>query len=347
MACGIRTLLHLLCLGFTTLSAPNVVQAEALATPITGTFLQLYDEHETWSQARWNTLFQAFQDIGLREIIVQWAKYGQAPKPSEDSDKQPARAISTVLSHAKARGMQVWVGLAHDPGYWGFVGKSPRLTAGYLQRRRAYSLAVAEELVPLLRPSPVFRGFYINQEIDDVNWISRAKRKELVAHLARLCRGLERLLPGVDIALSGFANARMSPGSFAGLWGEILAETSVDRVLFQDGVGVSKLKLRHVGAFAEALERTALEHGAKLTLIVEIFQQTQGSPINEGEFAAVPADMDRIRRQLRTAADYEGSGVLAFSVPEYMSPLGGPAATRLFEEYRALLNSAPPEAGGK
>ena len=45
----------------------------------------------------------------------------------------------------------------------------------------------------------------------------------------------------------------------------------------------------------------------------------------------------RIRAQMAVAAEYATGGITGFSVPEYMTPLGGPAAAELLLQYQALI----------
>jgi hypothetical protein len=68
--------------------------------------------------------------------------------------------------------------------------------------------------------------------------------------------------------------------------------------------------------------------------VVESFTQVEGPPLDENPFRAVPTPIERLLRQLETASRYSSGHVLAFSVPEYMTPLGGEDAERLFREYR-------------
>jgi hypothetical protein len=63
--------------------------------------------------------------------------------------------------------------------------------------------------------------------------------------------------------------------------------------------------------------------------VVELFQQTRTKP-----FRAQPASWERVAQQLKIAASYAPDGIMAFSVPEYMTPLGGPEADNLFKAYR-------------
>ena len=74
-------------------------------------------------------------------------------------------------------------------------------------------------------------------------------------------------------------------------------------------------------------------------MIVELFQQ-----VDAGEaFEATPAPLDRVERQLDLAAAYSTAGAIGFSIPEYMTPLGGTTAERLYESYRKRLLRATPD----
>jgi hypothetical protein len=80
--------------------------------------------------------------------------------------------------------------------------------------------------------------------------------------------------------------------------------------------------------------------GRQLQVIVEIFQQVADAR----DFRAVPASIDRVERQLEVAgAVSAAAGPVAFSMPEYMTPLGGAAAERLFDDYRRRVLRASPD----
>ncbi|MDP1946868.1 MAG: hypothetical protein Q8L77_05150, partial [Nitrospirota bacterium] len=46
----------------------------------------------------------------------------------------------------------------------------------------------------------------------------------------------------------------------------------------------------------------------------------------------VPAEWPRIEEQLQVAAELSRNPVLAFSAPDYMTPLGGESAAALFQQ---------------
>ena len=134
--------------------------------------------------------------------------------------------------------------------------------------------------------------------------------------------------------MSGFSNAFLDPSAFGEFWGRVLDRAPIDTVLFQDGIGAGKLEPREVPLYLEALRGASTARARNLEVVVEVFRQTDGPPINDEPFAAAPAGFDEILRQLRLAAEYAPGGAIAFSVPEYMSPLGGEEAADRYEQYR-------------
>ena len=57
----------------------------------------------------------------------------------------------------------------------------------------------------------------------------------------------------------------------------------------------------------------------------------------------MPAPFDRVARQIDLASTYSATrGLIAFSIPDYMTPLRGPDAERLFQAYvRARVTAKP------
>jgi hypothetical protein len=96
---------------------------------------------------------------------------------------------------------------------------------------------------------------------------------------------------------------------------------------------VQKLALDELPIYFGAMKQAVETRSRELRAIIEVFRQTAGSPVNEGEFRAEPAILDRIRQQIRIASAFS-SELIAFSVLDYLSPLGGESAGALFDQYR-------------
>jgi hypothetical protein len=246
--------------------------------------------------------------------------------------------LNRVLDLADARHMRVQIGLAHDSDYWSHIDKSPAEVAAYLKDLRVRSLEAAAELTPILKRHPSVQGWYIPEELDDVNWRAEATQSILFDHVRALAQRLRSLAPGWTISISAFCQGQSSPGAFEDFWTRFYQTTQVDTVFFQDGVGVNKLTLSEVPIYLEAIHSAARKNGRSMIVVIELFRQTSGPPLNNAAFAAVPAPLERIMNQLRIASRYSSDGIVAFSVPEYLTPFGGEAANKLFSEYRKQTN---------
>jgi hypothetical protein len=246
--------------------------------------------------------------------------------------------LETILRMADEAGMKVLVGLAHEPSFWDKIDREPDLLDVYLQRVREQSLNVARESKAIVDQHASFEGWYVPQEIDDVHWLEPARRKVLFDYLRKLSTQLRDVTPQARLAVSGFSNARADPEALGRFWSQLVSTGNVDAVLFQDGVGVQKLTLRHLPLYLEALKVAVEREDRDFWVVVENFRQIEGPPINDKPFEAVPASMGRLTRQLEVAGRHSSGEIIAFAVPEYMTPLGGVEAEGLYEAYRSRLS---------
>ena len=223
--------------------------------------------------------------------------------------------------------IKVYVGLVRDPAYWANIGRDSTLVRSYLRKASVQSEAASNQLLAIVQKHPSFAGWYITEEIDDVNWVEAQSRQVLFEYLHDLSAHLHKLTPSGKVALSGFSNANLDPKSLEKFWQELLKQSSVDVVMFQDGVGAGKLQMDYLGLYLAAIKKATEAQSRELQIVVETFRQ-----VGEKPFAAVPAPLDRIRRQMDVASRYS-SKIVAFSVPEYMTPLAGQDAEHLFRDY--------------
>lgn len=321
-----------------TLLAPATAGAKDKTPRFTSTFMQLWDMHATWESARWNDLFASLRAIGITEVIVQWTTSHDSAGPA--SAATPVRlhpALPLVLQAAKAQHMQVVLGLAHDPAYWDKIKSEPELVRRYLRQVGNASLQAARAAMLLPDSREVVSGFYIPQEIDDKTWLEPERQNVLVEYLTNLRAGLHTAAPNLPVGISGFSNAFAEPAMLERLWQTLLKKSGIARLLFQDGVGVHKLRLQETGLFMAAAARAALQAGATLTPVVEVFRQVDGPPVNDKPFRAVPAGMSGLQRQLAIASAQPHAGIAAFSLPEYCSPYGIKGAASLYTQYKDYI----------
>jgi len=326
-----------------------LLAAWAAATPapaaeprLDGTFLQLTDAHGRWSRAQWEALFDDLRALGLKRLVVQWTLRDEtAFYASTQQRGVPQPPLPVLLELADRDGVAVVVGLASDSRFWERIARDAKLVEVYLRRLRLRSEGVARELAPLLRAHASFAGWYVTEEVDDGSWLEPERRGLLAAYLRDLAASLKRLTPGATVAVSGFSNARCDPDALESFWKALLAAAPLDVVLFQDGVGALKMDLANLPLYLGAMERAASASGRRLGVVVELFEQTGGPPVDAGAFKAVPAPPARVLRQLELAGR-ASAGAIAFTVPDYMRGQNDPRAAQLRDAYLAWQRGERP-----
>ena len=325
---------------------PELTLAAATSSPprrFQGTFIQLLRTHGEWQPQDWTTLFRYLKELQLSHIVIQWTVYDDlAFYPTPGGPQTPNPPLETILRLADEAAIAVYVGLVYEPKYWEQIRQPLPQVEKYLGRLRSHSVSVASQLLPIVQQHPSFQGWYIPEEIDDTTWRASDFRAALYTHLNRLSAYLHTLTPTKKVAVSGFANGRLEPQAFESFWSGLLAGAAIDVVLFQDGIGARKQELPELAFYLTAIRNATQAHHRELKIIIEIFEQVAGPPLDDQPFQATPAVLGRIRHQIETSAAY-ASGLVAFSIPEYMTPLGGPAAEHLFATYKKEVLMPPQE----
>jgi hypothetical protein len=271
--------------------------------PLDGTFLQFWAAHLNWPTSRWADLFDALSAMHVRRVIIQWCAYDQY-------DYTPL--VERVLALAATAKMRVHVGLHYDSRWWTEFGHSTIAALRLITERPAPPSTFAR--------SAAFAGWYLPEEIDDIHW-QTAEARSALAETLRQVR--QRLRP---LSVSGFSGRALPPAELAAMWRDLARRSRVDEVLFQDGIGAGKMTRSAWPGYAAALHHAL---GRRLSVVVETFEQTAGG----AAFQATPAPLDRVLWQCSQAR----RPPVAFSLPEYDTPLGGPAAAARHAEYLGLL----------
>jgi len=302
---------------------------------LTGTFIQPLLEQGAWTQNDWNALMAEMSAVGVDTLYLQWTQLDRFNIFEENSRQDlAAPIINRILASAEAYGIKLWLGLVYDPGYWGRIRQEAPLVEVYLRRHRVSNLELVTKLHDAAGSSPAFAGWYITEEIDDVTWQDVAKKNLLIEHLAATVADIHTVTPDVPIAISGFTSATLDPAALADFWFDLLNQSGIDVFMMQDGYGVHQGKIlpEDMAIYMQSLRDAANAAGAEFAVVVELFTQVSGEPINDEAFAAVPAGFDRLPEQLALAANFSDQRV-GFSMPEFMSSGGPPSAGALYRDY--------------
>lgn len=317
---------------------PGVASPNCQTEGVTRTFLQPWRDDAGRSPEEWLTLFAELSRLGFRDVILQWTSYGSLLIYHDSRLGYESRPyLDKVIRAAHQQQIKLWIGLHYDPDFWTHIEPQQPQTGPYLNRRLVeLSMRLPVLIADIEQADPArdtIRGWYISDEIDDVNW-QRPERQEM---LRRYLRSLRRLLgnyrPHWPVLISTFANGQQSPQVFARFWQTILNHSGIDTLLFQDGVGVQKLSLSKVHSYLKALHDQLDSSPHTLEAIAEIFQIPK---VPSEEFKTEAADFSRILQQLKVIKTHSQRPITVFSAPDHLLPNRGPRAKAL---HRAWLQN--------
>ena len=304
------------------------------------TFFQPLCAQDAWPRERWASMLDNLASVGVRELVLQWSSFDGMPLYGTPTKKVNAvPLLEKILPLAQERGLTVRVGLAHDSNWWKKIERPAPLVGVYLKTLELECLRVAREVHGRFKTYSCFTGWYLPQELDDVNW-NGPRRAMIIEHVRNLRAGLKAIDSGRDVAISGFANGFIPPDDYRVFLRDLMVGSGLEQFYMQDGVGVRKLTLEELPRYLDAAASAVREAGGTLRPVVEIFNQTHGDPVDDKPFKAEPAALSRVEKQLALAGRYAPAGIVAFSLPEYGLPSDDPQTTAFYDGYRRYLGLA-------
>lgn len=314
---------------------PAVAGACPRELPLSGTFLQPTRDVRA-RMGEWNALFADIARLGMTDIYLQWSAADGVYEDGEVTwPEDPTPFVREALDRADASGLRVWVGLSYAGTWWDRIDRDRPLESVevYLRRRLFLNTDVARRVADVVRDHSAFAGWYIPEEIDDKNWIEPERRAAIARYVHDLSARLRAFAPGRPVAISGFATGFAAPATLGEQWSALVADEGVDLVLLQDGIGAGHLEESELAIIVPGVRKGVDEAGGKLGIVVELFESTSPDAKSPGAFAAEPASLDRIRRQVDVAERLGTEPRVAFSVSDYMSPFAGARSGALYDQY--------------
>ncbi len=303
--------------------------AWALAGGVTGTFVQLNRASANLSVEQWAAALDRMSSAGIRTIIVQWSAEGSISYFRTDlpfTEQYPA--LEHLFAAAKGKDFQIVLGLQNDPGYWKQIGARDRVLRDYFMTRVGQNIAVQKALLKKFGSDPDFTGYYIPDELDDLNWRAPDRRAIARQYLSTLASELRAADADRPTAISAFFRGRTAPDLFAAnLAGLFDTPHHLDIVMVQDGVGVGDPPQEYVSIYFKELRQSWPKSAPALWGVIEAFEQTSKS---DEPFAARPAPAGRLRDQIKTAEPFFDRLIL-FTFLDYADSSSGAGAQPLFE----------------
>lgn len=279
----------------------------ARACPLDGTFVQLRGRQIDWDRREWSRELDDYESLGLSTIVLQ-----HSGDPYGSYESYHRRPITALLEEADARGgFSIWIGLAHAPGWPQTVpDQFPPLA----------DPRAIEQLGRLCAGHPSCAGFYLSPELEDHTW---ALSEERVVHVRRLIAHaittLRERVPRARIAMSPYFTGERPPDVYAAWLARVIEGLGVDVVMLQGGTGTRRFTADDARAYFVALSRALEPRGTEVWLVVELFHQLGGPPVDGGRFRARAGDVEDVERaMLRDVPEVRRR--IGYTVPDYLSP---------------------------
>lgn len=298
-----------------------------------GTFIQYQPWMLELDAEEWHAELDAMRRAGLDTLVIQWLEADSQRYFGSDTAVDPT---AIILDYADAHGMCVFLGLSHVKKWfvWPKEGQFPDALV-------ARNAAFAQQVWQHYGKRRAFAGWYIPQEI--MLWgIPRVWLTLLTDYLQRVSTTCKEFSGGKPVAIAPYFDGKAPPETVGRDLARLLGDSGIDIVMLQDGVGARGWDddVERVRPYFRACRDACLEMGAELWSDLECFRLVRADPATGRKQGFVPADAERIGRQLAAEAPFVERFV-TFDFFHYMSPQRGPAQEKLFKDYLDTFVSRP------
>ncbi|MQR01154.1 DUF4434 domain-containing protein [Glaciimonas soli] len=263
-------------------------------------------------------LLHQLQLQGYSHLILQWSRRGDTEFWPDDGRGWIRQALVTDKS------LQIIHGLYSDPNYFDILNKTDSRLDIELAAIRDRSI---NEAAKLIKQSPVpIAGWYLPEEIDDLNWQTAERQQMLSTHFLKTIEQLHNLYPVIPVYASVFFSGNQDPVSFAKMLEKINKETGIIW-LIQDGLG----EQRH-----NKIDTTQYLHSITQSLppqawqgVLEIFSEQSHQTRTGIETEYCPASKYSIQKRITTWCEATGKNPeVIFSLTQLRLPLHSPFSNR-------------------
>lgn len=307
---------------------------------ITGTFLQLDEVNLQYPRTKWEEEFRIMKDMGMDTVAIQY--WGTSEKVDYPSDIFPrsehCHVADWMFELAEQYGINLYVGILLIDGWW-TASKEP----SYFDKALPFQIKVIDELQSIYGKNPSFYGWYITEELDDLNWKTPESQAHVIAFFKKLvahCKEVSNNKPVLTAPFIGWNtgnNLHMTEEAFEQLWTDFYRETDIDIISLQDASIRADYHNEVLPPYFRALQNAAQKTGKRAWSDLETFHQIQGWPFDAQPFKAVPAQFERVLKQMEIESPFVEK-IITFEFHHYMCPLKGEEPARLYKEYRDWLS---------
>ncbi|MFZ4288082.1 DUF4434 domain-containing protein [Variovorax sp. HJSM1_2] len=278
---------------------------------------QPWASHAALDERGWKRLGELARREGYSRVLLQWSRYGS----TDFWPLEGRRWLQAGMAHWREQQLRLIVGLDMGEDYYRVLQQSDDALRAHMAGSLGRSVDLMRRLA--LQPPPlVVDGWYVPQEIDDLNWRHPARERLLRAYLASVCDALTREGRGQAgapvVYASAFFSGASPPGEFAGMLSRLHRETGVIWIV-QDGLGTSRLSEARTAAYLRAIAQALPTESWEG--ILEVFDQHQ--PKGQAPTFDPSAEATIFRRQAIWRNSIGREPGMTFSLNQRMAKLDG------------------------
>jgi hypothetical protein len=316
----------------------SFVSAEGEVKALRGAFFQINDTIVAMNGAEMREELGAMKAVGMDLLIVQYARYDSLyyfPQRSEGEVDSQKDTIGSIMDAADALGMKVYLGLGLDSSFW--QGKID------IRKHLDDNRGLLDALWLRYGSRPSFAGWYLPEEVDDRNFQTK-ERVEMTRFYLDGIVSHAKSLSSAPVLLAPYFGQKPNGAAYAAFWDKVLGPNHPDVIAMQDGVGCRRTTVKEASGVLRDLAEVMKKHGVRLWVDIEGFDQIHGWPVDDAEWAAVPATLERLRSQIEAETPFAEEAVV-FDFPSYLSPRASPALYSAYASYRAAAFPSSGDTG--
>ena len=276
---------------------------------------QPWASHAQLGPAYWNQMGELIRKEGYQRVVIQWTAYGSA----EFWPAHAPRWLATAMTQWHAPKLRLIVGLYMGDEYYSKLQLGDEDVRAHMVEAATRSVAIARRLKEHPPPLPI-DGWYLPQEVDDLNWQSLARERMLRSYLTKMRDALNRLAPAerpIPIFASTFFSGATSPQRFARKLARLHLDTGVIWVV-QGGMGTRRMTEAATAPYLKAISATLPPSG--WVGLLEVFDEQS----KDGEITFVPSADETIEQRRHVWCSSTGrQPIMAFSLNQRMDKLRG------------------------
>ncbi|WP_297572907.1 DUF4434 domain-containing protein [uncultured Deefgea sp.] len=211
-----------------------VLSAELLASScqepaVKTVILQPWQSQSEVTPANARRINRQLDAQGFGIVLLQWSRSGQA-------EFWPSDGSGWLHNRLLLNGHRSYImGLYSDPSFFKALDLPDNKLEAYLSGLRELSLAEAKKIIVQSKVKII--GWYLPEEIDDLNWRTPARQAMLMRHYQAISRDLKALRPDLPVYASSFFGGFSPPKEYAEMLRSLQQQTGIQWMV-QGGQGV-------------------------------------------------------------------------------------------------------------